>query len=198
MNKDFWFAQLVSITKSPFYLHRIRSTIHCGSFRHFEGQCAGFSRRFHKKPATILFNCPVVLKLSLLNLHLCLRTTATVDDFIEYQISKLRIETVLKIKLQLQRPSQNWNKSYLHCAIVELKCAFMINWMKRSKTSPKLQNQKWAGFFLLEWSKTNFDVCSLYIWVDPDQTVGKKWCQWNLKTTKNSVITHSIKYKHLN
>ena len=131
MNKDFWFAQLVSITKSPFYLHRIRSTIHCGSFRHFEGQCAGFSRRFHQKPATILFNCPVVLKLSLLNLHLCLRTTATVDDFIEYQISKLRIETVLKIKLQLQRPSQNWNKSYLHCAIVELKCAFMINWMKR-------------------------------------------------------------------
>ena len=107
-------------------------------------------------------------------------------------------ETVLKIKLQLQRPSQNWNKSYLHCAIVELKCTFMINWMKRSKTSPKLQNQKWAGFFLLEWSKTNFDVCSLYIWVDPDQTVGKKWCQWNLKTTKNSVITHSSKYKHLN
>ena len=35
-------------------------------------------------------------------------------------------ETVLKIKLQLQRPSQNWNKSYLHCAIVELKCTFMI------------------------------------------------------------------------
>ena len=29
----------------------------------------------------------------------CLRTTATVDEFTEYQISKLRIETVLKIKL---------------------------------------------------------------------------------------------------
>ena len=42
---------------------------------------------------------PVVLKISLLNLHLCLRTTATEDEFIEYQISKLRIETVLKIKL---------------------------------------------------------------------------------------------------
>ena len=31
---------------------------------------------------------------------------------------------------------------------------------------------KVAGFFLLDWSKTNYDVRSLYIWVE--RTVEKK------------------------
>ena len=45
---------------------------------------------------------------------------------------------------------------------------------------------KVAGFFLLDWSKTNYDVRSLYIWVE--RTVEKKKsCKWNWKTKKDSI-----------
>ena len=44
---------------------------------------------------------------------------------------------------------------------------------------------KVAGFFLLDWSKTNYDVRSLYIWVE--RIVEKKSCKWKWKTKKDSI-----------
>ena len=106
---------------------------------------------------------PGDLKISLLSLYLCWRTTATVDEFIEYQISKLRIETVtvknqtsssvpprikiyvIYIVLSLNAHSNKW-KEAKHYRICKIKSGQDFSW--------------WT-----DRSKTNFNVCSLYIWV---------------------------------